>query len=254
MTALRARAGARPGRRRGRRADRPADRPAAQRDLPHARPGRPRRRRRRRRQLPRGAAGRPGAHGLRGAPGHARADRGRRARREDRRRLLPRARAARSWRSIWRPASTGRAGAWSRPPSSWPAASRTCGRASRMLVAADDAAGTFLRRLIGSGMDYAAQVGPEIADDAVARRPRHALGLHLGARPLRDRRGPARGGARGARGALPRRRGAAAAAGGARRGRPARLAERRPAGATRPARWWSCPRGSSAWSCTPSST
>ena len=36
------------------------------------------------------------------------------------------------------------------------------------LVAADDAAGTFLRRLIGSGMDYAAQVGPEIADDAVA--------------------------------------------------------------------------------------
>ena len=50
------------------------------------------------------------------------------------------------------------------------------------LVAADDAAGTFLRRLIGSGLDYAAQVGPEIADDASAvdRAMRWGFGWELG--------------------------------------------------------------------------
>jgi 3-hydroxyacyl-CoA dehydrogenase len=37
-----------------------------------------------------------------------------------------------------------------------------------MLVAADDRAGEFLRRLIGSGLDYAAEVGPEVADSAAA--------------------------------------------------------------------------------------
>jgi 3-hydroxyacyl-CoA dehydrogenase len=35
-----------------------------------------------------------------------------------------------------------------------------------LLVAAEDRAGEFLRRLIGSGVDYAARVGPEIADSA----------------------------------------------------------------------------------------
>jgi 3-hydroxyacyl-CoA dehydrogenase len=35
-----------------------------------------------------------------------------------------------------------------------------------MLVGAEDRAGEFLRRLIGAGLDYAAQVGPEIADSA----------------------------------------------------------------------------------------
>jgi 3-hydroxyacyl-CoA dehydrogenase len=37
-----------------------------------------------------------------------------------------------------------------------------------LLVAAEDRAGEFLRRLIGSGLDYAARVGPEIADSAAA--------------------------------------------------------------------------------------
>jgi 3-hydroxyacyl-CoA dehydrogenase len=37
-----------------------------------------------------------------------------------------------------------------------------------LLVAGEDAAGEFLRRLIGSGLDYAAQVGPEVADSAAA--------------------------------------------------------------------------------------
>ena len=37
-----------------------------------------------------------------------------------------------------------------------------------LLVAAEDTAGEFLRRLIGSGLDYAARVGPEIADSAAA--------------------------------------------------------------------------------------
>ncbi len=37
-----------------------------------------------------------------------------------------------------------------------------------LLVAADDAAGEFLRRLIESGLDYAARVGPEVADSAAA--------------------------------------------------------------------------------------
>ena len=37
-----------------------------------------------------------------------------------------------------------------------------------LLVAAEDTAGEFLRRLIGSGLDYAAQVGPEVADSAAA--------------------------------------------------------------------------------------
>ncbi len=37
-----------------------------------------------------------------------------------------------------------------------------------LLVAAEDTAGEFLRRLIGSGLDYAARVGPEVADSAAA--------------------------------------------------------------------------------------
>ena len=37
-----------------------------------------------------------------------------------------------------------------------------------LLFAAEDTAGEFLRRLIGSGLDYAARVGPEIADSAAA--------------------------------------------------------------------------------------
>jgi 3-hydroxyacyl-CoA dehydrogenase len=37
-----------------------------------------------------------------------------------------------------------------------------------MLVAGEDAAGEFLRRLIGSGLEYAAEVGPEVADSAAA--------------------------------------------------------------------------------------
>jgi len=37
-----------------------------------------------------------------------------------------------------------------------------------MLMGADDRAGEFLRRLIGAGLEYAVQVGPEVADSAAA--------------------------------------------------------------------------------------
>jgi 3-hydroxyacyl-CoA dehydrogenase len=37
-----------------------------------------------------------------------------------------------------------------------------------LLVSGEDAAGEFLRRLIASGLDYAARVGPEVADSAAA--------------------------------------------------------------------------------------
>ncbi len=94
-----------------------------------------------------------------------------------------------------------------------------------LLVAAEDRAGEFLRRLIGSGLDYAAAVGPEIADSAAAVDQRHAMGLHVGARPVRDRPGAERRGPRGpGRPLRGRRRRGAAAAGIDRRRRRAGLA------------------------------
>jgi 3-hydroxyacyl-CoA dehydrogenase len=51
-----------------------------------------------------------------------------------------------------------------------------------LLVGAEDRAGEFLRRLLGAGLDYAARVGPEIADDATAvdRAMRWGFGWELG--------------------------------------------------------------------------
>jgi 3-hydroxyacyl-CoA dehydrogenase len=51
-----------------------------------------------------------------------------------------------------------------------------------LLVGADDKAGEFLRRLIGSGLAYAAEVGPEVADSAAAvdRAMRWGFGWELG--------------------------------------------------------------------------
>ena len=51
-----------------------------------------------------------------------------------------------------------------------------------MLVAAEDRAGEFLRRIIGAGLDYAAQIGPEVADSAAAvdRAMRWGFGWELG--------------------------------------------------------------------------
>lgn len=51
-----------------------------------------------------------------------------------------------------------------------------------LLVAAEDRAAEFLRRLVGSGLEYAARVGPEVADSAasVDRAMRWGFGWELG--------------------------------------------------------------------------
>ena len=122
-----------------------------------------------------------------------------------------------------------------------------------LLVAAEDTAGEFLRRLIGSGLDYAARVGPEIADSAAAvdRAMRWGFTWELG--PYETAERAARGRPRCPGDPVPRRRRPRAASPGlGGRGGPEGVARRRTCRATPPARWSSCPTASSRWSSTPS--
>ena len=144
---------------------------------------------------------------------------------------------------------------WSRRRWSWRAARRTSRARLALLVAAEDRAGEFLRRLIGSGLDYAARVGPEIADSAAAvdRAMRWGFTWELGPYETAEA-------LRAAGREAPEVPFADAGDAGSRRG-PDRstsppCGRRRMAAcrATPPARWWSCRTASSRWSCTPSST